>query len=117
MFNEFEVVALTVPIPLENAGLISELSPLLELGEGLLPGDVGTIVDICANGEGITVEFLVPNTYGYPVALTTLGPGQIRLATEEDLAFNRFSKYTAGIMAAMPVPPNLQAEEPSSQIA
>lgn len=117
MFNEFEVVALTAPIPLENAGLISELSPLLELGEGLLPGDVGTIVDICGNGKGIIVEFLVPDTYGYPVAITTLEPSQIRLATDEDLVRNRFSKYAAGIMAALPVPPDLQAEEPSSRIA
>ena len=83
MFGENDQVALTAPIPFEQAEHVPELSPLRESGEGLLPGDVGTIVDVLGKGKAFTVEFLVPDTYGYPVAITTVGPEQLRPATEK----------------------------------
>ena len=95
MFNEYDHIALTAPISFSEAEHIPELSPLRKSGEGLLPGDVGTIIDIIdIHGKGIfyTVEFLVPDSYGYPVAITTVEPGKMRLATEKDFEKNRFSK-------------------------
>ena len=91
VFNERDLVALTVPIPLDEAGHVPEDSPLRETGSpelGLLPGDVGTIVDTCGAGEAFIVEFLEPG--GCLIALPTVYPTQIRPATEEDLANDRF---------------------------
>ena len=91
MFNEFDLVALTMPIPLAKAGHVPEKSLLRKSAspeDGLLPGDVGVIVDVCGGGEAFIVEFLEPE--GYLIALPTVYPQQIRLATEEDLANDRF---------------------------
>ncbi len=93
MFNEFDLVALTVPIPLSEAGHVPEDSPLRSmdgLGAGLLPGDVGVIVDMCGEGEAFIVEFLEPE--GYLIALPTVHSSQVRPATEEDQARDRFGK-------------------------
>ena len=111
MFGENDQVALTAPIPFEQAEHVPELSPLRESGEGLLPGDVGTIVDVHGKGKAFTVEFLVPDTYGYPVAITTVGPEQLRPATGKDLDNCRFRKYSAAIVAAIPTLKQLRAEE------
>ena len=110
MFNEFDLIALTVPIPFEQAGHIPELSPLRESGEGLLPGDVGTIVDASGDGKYFIVEFLVPDTYGYPVALTDVSPHQIRLATQQDLDNDRFRGKATGIILAIPILQELEEE-------
>jgi len=90
-FNERDLVALTVPIPLDEAGHVPEDSPLHKNGNqemGLLPGDVGTIVDACRGGEAFVVEFLEPD--GCLIALPTVYSTQIRPATKEDLANDRF---------------------------
>ena len=91
VFNERDLVALTVPIPLAEAGHVPEDSLLRKSGnyeEGLLPGDVGTIVDACGGGEAFTVEFLEPD--GCLIALPTVYSTQIRPATKVDLANDRF---------------------------
>lgn len=93
MFSEFATVALTVPIPLAKAGHVPEKSPLRESAnpeEGLLPGDVGVIVDVCGEGKAFIVEFLEPD--GYLIALPTVYSYQIRPANEEDIANDRFGK-------------------------
>ena len=92
-FNEFDLVALTESITLSDAGHVPEDSPLRKTGrveEGLLPGDVGTIVDVCGGGEAFIVEFL--ETDGCLIALPTVYPNQIRLATEDDLENDSFRK-------------------------
>ena len=114
MFNEYDHIALTAPIPLDEAEHIPELSPLRKFGEGLLPGDVGTIIDIVdiqGKGKYYTVEFLVPDSFGYPVAITTVRPEKMRLATEKDFAKNRFSKYADDIIEAIPILKELRHEE------
>lgn len=91
MFHELDLVALVIPIPLDEAGHVPEDSPLRKTAaqeEGLLPGDIGTIVDTCGGGEAFIVEFLRPD--GRLIALPTVYPAQIRPATKEDLANDRF---------------------------
>ena len=96
VFNQRDLVALTVPIPLDEAGHVPEGSPLRKTGNheaGLLPGhvgsiDVGSIVDTWGGGEAFIVEFLDPD--GCLIALPTVYCAQIRPATEEDLANDRF---------------------------
>ena len=93
MFNEFDMVALTVHIPLTEAGYVPEDSLLRNenaFGGHLMPGDVGAIVDVCGQGEAFTVEFQEPE--GYLIALPTLYSNQIRPATDQDLANDRFRK-------------------------
>ena len=114
MFNEYDQIALTAPIAFKQVCHIPELSPLRESGEGLLPGDVGTIIDIVdikGRGKFYTVEFLVPDSYGYPVAITAVDPEKMRLATEEDFAKDRFSKYADAIIEAIPILKELREEE------
>ena len=91
VFNERDLVALTVPIPLDEPGHVPEASPLRKTGNheaGLLPGDVGSIVDTWGGGEALIVEFLDPD--GCLIALPTVYSTQIRPATKEDLANDRF---------------------------
>ena len=78
-----------------------------------MPGDVGTIIDIVniiGKGTFYTVEFLVPDSYGYPVAITTVEPQKMRPATEKDFEKNRFSKYSDGIVRAIPILQELREE-------
>lgn len=114
MFKEYDHIALTASIAFEEAGHIPELSPLRKSGEGLLPGDVGTIVDIAdikGKGKFYTVEFVVPESYGYAVAITEVDPEKMRPATDSDFANNRFSKYADEIIEAIPMLRELRAEE------
>ena len=96
MFNELDCVTLTAPIALEKTWDIPQGSPLRDPAQpekGLLPGDVGTIVYVQGGGAAFEVEFLEPG--GYTVALATVLPDQIRLATPEDLAADRFYRKAA----------------------
>ena len=98
MFNELDVVALTAAIAVKPGWRIPATSPLLKSGPAgaagsLLPGDVGTIVYVQGGGAAFEVEFLEPG--GYTVALATVLPDQIRLATPEDLAADRFYRKAA----------------------
>jgi len=100
MFNELDCVILTAPIALEKTWDIPQGSPLLKSGPAgtagpLLPGDVGTIVYVQGGGAAFEVEFLEPG--GYTVALATVLPDQMRLATPEDLAADRFYRKAAAI--------------------
>ncbi len=94
MFKELDVVALTTQIPLDDIWDVPSYSPLLRRNggqpSGLLPGDTGTIVYVQGGGEAFEVEFLEPG--GYTVAIATVKPSQMRLATEEDSANCRFRK-------------------------
>ena len=75
MLREHDPIALT-------AGVSGDAA------EELLPGAVGVIVHIHPGGAAFEVEFLEPG--GYTVAIATVLPGQMRLATPEDLAADRF---------------------------
>ena len=91
MFKELDTVALEASVPQEAIWHIPADSLLRNednRGNGLLPGDVGTLVHTHAGGEAFEVEFLEQG--GYTVAIATLAPSQIRLATEKDLASDRF---------------------------
>ena len=91
MFNELDTVTLTEPIAVKNTWHMAEHSPLRETiksGVGLLPGDVGTIVLVQGDGEAFEVEFVMPDSC--PAAIATVYPHQMRPATEEDLANDRF---------------------------
>ena len=94
MFKEYTTIALTEQIPLDCIYDVPEGSPLLAAdnpGDGLRPGDVGLIIDIQPGGESFWVEFL--ESSGYTVALLSdVRPWQVRPATEEDLANDRFRK-------------------------
>lgn len=97
MCAEHDTVTLTAPIPLKNTWDIPEGSPLRQAGkpgEGLLPGDVGVIVSVYAGGEAFAVEFLEADSNGRPVAIATVYPYQMRPATEQDLASDRFWQKT-----------------------
>lgn len=56
-------------------------------GTGLKAGDVGTVVHIHAGGAGYEVEFMT--LAGETVAVTTLGPAQIRTIARRDIAHAR----------------------------
>lgn len=91
MFKEHDTVTLTVPIPVKDTRHISKHSPLRETmktGVGLLPGDVGAIIHIYHQVAAFEVEFVMAD--GCPAAIATVHPHQIRPATEEDLANDRF---------------------------
>ena len=93
MFKELDLITLTVPTPLNLIWDIPGDSPLLkdgELGEGLLPGDVGTILYVQGNGKAFEVEFLEPS--GYSVAIATIYSSDMRPATKYDLGNDRFWK-------------------------
>ena len=63
-----------------------------DAAEALLPGAVGTIVHIHPGDVAFVVEFPVPDSIA---ALATVRPDQIRLATPEDLAADRFYRKAA----------------------
>ena len=63
-----------------------------DAAEALLPGAVGTIVHIHPDGTAFVVEFLESDGN---VALATVLPHQLRLATPEDLAADRFYRNAA----------------------
>ena len=58
----------------------------------LLPGAVGAIVHIHPGGAAFVVEFLAPDGNA---ALATVLPDQMRPATPEDLAADRFYRKAA----------------------
>ncbi len=97
MFQELDAVTLTAPIAREKTWELPEDSPLFDpagTGEGLLPGDVGVIVYVQGDGEAFEVEFLERNS-GYTVAIATVYPYQMRLATDADRASYRFREMAA----------------------
>jgi hypothetical protein len=55
--------------------------------EGLMAGDVGTVVHIHRGGEGYEVEFMTLT--GETVAIVTLLAGQVRPLNRRDLAHTR----------------------------
>lgn len=94
MFQELDSVTLIAPIPLKQTWDIPDYSPLLKDGkaaDGLMPGDVGTIVYVQGGGECFEVEFLMPD--GYTVAIATVYPEQIRPVADEDIDHYRFWKH------------------------
>ena len=92
MFAELDKIALTTAIPLDYKFMVDvpPESPLLESpnGGGLIPGDVGIVVDVQGGGEWLCVEFL--ELSGYTVALADMPSSYARLATERDIANARF---------------------------
>lgn len=93
MYEEHTASVLTVPIPIERISDVPPGSPLLDTDnphEGLIAGDVGTIVHIYPGGEAFIVEFLEED--GYTAALADVSSSQVRPATSEDLANDRFRK-------------------------
>ena len=89
MFAELDKIALTTAIPLESIFDVPPKSPLLsENGGGLMPGDVGIVVDVQGGGEWLCVEFL--EWSGYTVALADMPASCARPATERDIANARF---------------------------
>lgn len=65
--NEFERVVLTRDVP----------------EEGLVAGDVGTVVHVYGGGEGYEVEFLTPS--GRTIAVATLEADDVREAGEREV--------------------------------
>ena len=93
MLRELDTVTLTERIPLDQIWDVPAYSPLLERdnpGDGLRPGDVGTIVHKYGGGETYEVEFLMWN--GDTVAMATVPLSHLRLATDADLDNDRFVK-------------------------
>ena len=89
MFAELDKIALTMAIPLESIFDVPPKSPLLSAnGGGLIPGDVGIVVDVQGGGEWLCVEFL--EWSGYTVALADMPASSARPATERDIANARF---------------------------
>ena len=93
MFNELDVVTLTAAVAVKPGWRLPATSPLLKSDQAgaagqLRPGDVGTIVYVQGGGAAFEVEFLEPG--GYTVAIATVLPDQMRPATPEDLAADRF---------------------------
>jgi hypothetical protein len=71
MINEHDCVILTQDLP----------------QEGLVSGDIGTIVHIHRNGAGYEVEFMT--LAGETLAVTTLLPTQLRPIARRDVAHVR----------------------------
>lgn len=90
MFAELDIVALTTAIPLESIFDVPPESPLLKSpnGKGLIPGDVGVVVDVQGGGEWLCVEFLELD--GYTAALANMSAACARPATERDIVNARF---------------------------
>ena len=65
--NEFERVVLTRDVP----------------EDGLVAGNVGTVVHVYGDGEGYEVEFLTPS--GRTVAVATLDADDVREAGEREV--------------------------------
>ena len=66
----------------ERIVLISDI-----LEEGLVAGDVGTIVHIHPGGEAFVVEFMTLD--GNTAAIATVLPSQVRLVTDKDITHAR----------------------------
>ena len=92
MFAELDKIALTTALPLDYEFMVDvPMKDLLrdsENGGGLIPGDVGIVVDVQGGGEWLCVEFL--EWSGYTVALADMPASCVRLATERDIANARF---------------------------
>ena len=101
MFAELDRVALTTAIPLDYEYLVDvPMKAMLrdsENGGGLIPGDVGVVVDVQGGGEWLCVEFLESD--GYTVALADMPASYARLATERDIANARFLRRKADALA------------------
>ena len=101
MFAELDKVALTTALPLDYEFMVDvPMKDLLldsENGGGLIPGDVGIVVDVQGGGEWLCVEFL--EWSGCTVALADMPASCARPATERDIAEARF----LGKMAARTV--------------
>ena len=90
MFAELDEITLTTAIPLESISDVPPDSPIWESpdGGGLIPGDVGIVVDVQGGGEWLCVEFL--EWSGYTAALVNMPASWARPATERDIAEARF---------------------------
>ena len=90
MIAEHDVIALTAAIPMDAVFGVPPKSPLLSEngGGGLIPGDVGVVVDVQGGGEWLCVEFFESD--GYTVALADMPASYARPATESDIANARF---------------------------
>ena len=99
MFSELDKIALTTAIPLESIFDVPPESPLRESpnGGGLIPGDVGVVVDVQGGGEWLCVEFLESD--GYTAALANMPAACARPATERDIANARFLRKKADALA------------------
>jgi hypothetical protein len=71
MIKEHDCVVLTADVP----------------DEGLVAGDIGTVVHIHKGGEGYEVEFMTLT--GETVAIITLLAGKVRPLNRRDLAHTR----------------------------
>ena len=61
-------------------------------GEGLEPGDVGTVVHVYGNGEAYEVEFVTLD--GHTAAVVTLEASQVRPVSRREITHAR--QLTAG---------------------
>ena len=77
MFKEHERIVLTSDLP----------------DEGLVAGDVGSIVHIYTNGEAFEVEFF--GLDGYTAAVATITQSQMRPITNRDITHARQMPTTA----------------------
>ena len=110
MFKELDIIALTSPIPRAHIWDIPSGSPLIRDSspdEGLIKGDVGTIVYIQGSGEAFEVEFLEPG--GHTVAIATVLASQARPATKEDIANSRFRRTLAIFTTTVPTESNRES--------
>lgn len=62
------------------------------LEEGLVAGDVGTIVHIHPRGEAFVVEFMTLD--GNTAAIATVLPSQVRLVSDKDITHARMMTVT-----------------------
>lgn len=93
MFQELDAVTLIAPVPRGQIWDLPDGSPLLDSAgqnEGLLPGDIGTIVLDPGDGQAFDVEFMEPD--GYTVAIATVYSSQMRPVAEGDIDHYRFWK-------------------------
>ena len=98
MFAELDKIALTTALPLDYKFMVDvpPKSPLLDSpnGGGLIPGDVGTVVDVQGGGEWLCVEFLEYG--GYTVALADMPASCARPAYGERYSQRAVSAEEAG---------------------
>lgn len=71
MINEHDQIVLKAHIP----------------GEGLRPGDVGTVVHVYGGGKGFEVEFFTLT--GGTITVVTLDASQVREISEKDVSHAR----------------------------
>lgn len=71
MIQEFEQAVLTVDLP----------------NDGLVAGDVGTVVDITTNGKGVSLEFF--NFAGKTIAVVTVGIDEVRSVSANEVMHAR----------------------------